>query len=522
MFIVPDDILEELTCDFCHKYLSVGPVKVDKDRNKICGRCSKENQTAVTSVYRFFGDSAIFKCINRFDGCSVLLTHDQVLKHEEKCISKQYDCPLCNDNKLIPTYEILNHCKIHHAENLLKKCSMKRKVNELKSSHVFFYIKENYIFFIFLEFDELKDVFLLNAFYIGDDSQCSDDVQQKYSIHIDEQNILESQKRDCLPLKSHYKTSKIVNRFKIHSDLPKELNMVIYFEFFVPTRVNQITLKNAMQIETECVKNFKIRQLRCENGYQKYLNKVQVSISDCLTKLLSKNVYGDQIEIYVQCKLCRNVSVDNIYISSHGAVRHLICLWCARVVTTDFHYLNDVIANGLYMLTWYITYSCIWNCGKFNSLNDIHVHEIDCVKMNLPSIRCPIFKCNFNGMFSVMRTHLLDVHNETLWSNFIILYESYKTYPKHNILSLTDRSHFYFWLHPNTLLKCVVQKQSKTTFFIKTTIVGQPSENKNVMIIVSYDHSKNFQRHSGHFMNIHNNLDCSILPVRLHFVLNDE
>ncbi|KAG5894702.1 hypothetical protein JTB14_034750 [Gonioctena quinquepunctata] len=79
-FIIPDNILDTLTCNTCNKYLSVQPVKIYPNRRIKCGRCarSKKQGDGVISLFGLVADKCLFKCINRFDGCRELLTYSQV------------------------------------------------------------------------------------------------------------------------------------------------------------------------------------------------------------------------------------------------------------------------------------------------------------------------------------------------------------------------------------------------------------------------------------------------------------
>lgn len=158
---VPDNVLDLLLCDKCHRYLSVKPVKVGK-RNILCGRCVEEkNDEFVESFYRFFAEDALFKCVNHFDGCDKLLPHDQVIKHEKHCKSEEYACLLCPNNcPKVPIYMLYYHVRTRHVNSLLNKNSFSVKLTHLKGN-TFFYRFENYLFFIKESFNSSdKSIFL--------------------------------------------------------------------------------------------------------------------------------------------------------------------------------------------------------------------------------------------------------------------------------------------------------------------------------------------------------------------------
>uniref|UniRef100_A0A6P7FMQ9 Uncharacterized protein LOC114332061 isoform X4 n=1 Tax=Diabrotica virgifera virgifera TaxID=50390 RepID=A0A6P7FMQ9_DIAVI len=117
-FILPDNILETLLCSFCHKYLSVKPVKVYPNRLIQCGRCvdNKEHSIykseGVESLYGKMAENILFKCVNRFDGCRHLLTYSQVRDHEQVCFEKIHQCPICGEKTA--SFLMLRHFHSKH------------------------------------------------------------------------------------------------------------------------------------------------------------------------------------------------------------------------------------------------------------------------------------------------------------------------------------------------------------------------------------------------------------------------
>ncbi|CAH0545904.1 unnamed protein product [Brassicogethes aeneus] len=98
--ILPDQVLGEMVCSECWKYLSVLPVLAYPNRTVRCGRCIEEDDGGVPS--QVFPTS-LFKCVNRYEGCTSLLLPEQVKEHEKICTSKNLDdCPLCTESKMPP------------------------------------------------------------------------------------------------------------------------------------------------------------------------------------------------------------------------------------------------------------------------------------------------------------------------------------------------------------------------------------------------------------------------------------
>lgn len=515
MFIVPDEILEQLICSYCHKYLSVGPLKVDNNRKKICGRCAKNRETEAVSMYRFFLENAIFKCINRFDGCNQLLTCHEVIEHEKNCIGNRYECPLCENIREMPSYDFLHHFKNRHSQNFLKKPTLKRKLDELQPLNTFLFVKENVIFIILLECPMfIPTAIVLKAFYIVKNDKLFD-IKLSMDVHIDDKRMFKTKETICLLAHKKYELmSRIADIVTNYDTLQKGSYLVIDFDFSVPLTVNQINLNNKKQYS----KNMTNTRLMVTESSE-HLKKFGLSVSDCSKKLLLKDVHENQLEIDVKCLHCSTMSADNIYITSDGKDRFLICQWCAPVAKSDFFLLKCIVEGGIETVSKYLKFSCVWNCGVDNHVNDIHKHELNCLKMNKPIIKCPFPKCQFNGMFEEMHKHFYIEHEETLWSNFIHLYESSKTSPNHNILSLSDKTLFYFWVHPIVLLKCVVTINNDKTIKIRVLCADKAINVDNIKVIVFNKSDKNGQKFCLDFTNESDSIDLKLLPIRLHFII---
>lgn len=135
--IVPDHVLENLVCNQCLKYLTVGPIELHPKWGIICGRCT--SQSACSSIFKFAGSidwsvveanipltllgyssypSTLFPCVNKFEGCGVLLPYSYIRHHELVCIYQEYECPSC-DFKGVGS-QLLQHFKIFHKRYLCR------------------------------------------------------------------------------------------------------------------------------------------------------------------------------------------------------------------------------------------------------------------------------------------------------------------------------------------------------------------------------------------------------------------
>lgn len=152
MFLIPENLLENLVCDGCKKYLSVGPIKVYASRRVLCHRCVKNSYCdatdgAVNSLYNRIADQLIFPCINRYEGCSDLLSYKDMLSHEKKCVSGSYKCPNCKATPPFSAFEFLGHFKSYHRDDILKQPVVKLLSHESVDKDYLF-VKGNFLFLI--------------------------------------------------------------------------------------------------------------------------------------------------------------------------------------------------------------------------------------------------------------------------------------------------------------------------------------------------------------------------------------
>ncbi|CAH0549658.1 unnamed protein product [Brassicogethes aeneus] len=120
--LVPEKALDNLVCFECFKYVSVKPVKLYINKAMRCGRCVKETDGGVESKVNLLYGNMLFKCHNRYEGCTKLLLPSQVQDHEKICRSEAYFCPLCPNSKM-PPFFMLEHFKHQHRRSFLEKPS---------------------------------------------------------------------------------------------------------------------------------------------------------------------------------------------------------------------------------------------------------------------------------------------------------------------------------------------------------------------------------------------------------------
>ncbi|XP_028136113.1 uncharacterized protein LOC114330888 [Diabrotica virgifera virgifera] len=172
-FILPDNILETLLCNFCHKYLSVKPVKVYPNRLMQCGRCNENEEhsnhimlQAVESQYGKIAENILFKCINRFDGCRELLRYSEVQDHEQVCLNKIRKCPICYEE--IVSFRMLRHFRSNHKDAILDCPVFVFHMNDhLEMPSVYIYQEEDNLFFIYIVRSKSENTIRLDLIYMG-------------------------------------------------------------------------------------------------------------------------------------------------------------------------------------------------------------------------------------------------------------------------------------------------------------------------------------------------------------------
>lgn len=114
--------LKDLKCIKCGLFLSVPPIKINKNGDSICGRC-EENAGIRNKSYEILASTMDFPCRYNSYGCEYTPKWDKVEQHEQLCDFRQFKCPLA----FTKTYScpwsgrrknIYQHCRADHVENV--------------------------------------------------------------------------------------------------------------------------------------------------------------------------------------------------------------------------------------------------------------------------------------------------------------------------------------------------------------------------------------------------------------------
>lgn len=431
LIIVPDDVLDKLVCDFCHKYLSVKPVTVSSNKRVTCGRCvSKTSNDLVESIYKSFAESALFKCINRYDGCNVLLKYNEVQKHETNCTVNRYLCPLCKNSTDVssamhPTHSLTHHIPDKHRISYLKQNSVVVNLtNEIRN--LFFYKQGNFLFFIWMEFNKATHTLSLNASFIGGTGLLTE-VFQKYCLKTSE-TYYTTFKGMCLKQSLSNDINYTDNKLEV--ELSSEVEMVIVeFEFETPIIANTISnidVPQTKQVEQKAqpIGSYQLlineeisRSKRCFSGRNlRYVGTKPlpnwIVINHCQIKLI---VFGGDgpVTICFHCILCKMVpcrqNFNDILLTERSeSLSHIVCGACKNYVLTNLVKLCSVLPKYVFDG---IQYSCInSSCnGSYEYLSENFFRKHKCIR----SIHCCFQHCHPVLLYS-LKEHFDQVHNTTI------------------------------------------------------------------------------------------------------------
>ncbi|CAH1103947.1 unnamed protein product [Psylliodes chrysocephalus] len=394
-------VISDGVCDYCHKFLSVTPVKVYPNRRIKCGRCStsndEEEDVGVDSMYNKIATSIFFECINKFDGCTQLLQSSEVVEHERMCLSKMWTCPICLEEMF--TFLIIRHFKVNHPESVLENRYF--QVTDLKNiEKTFLYQLESDL--LFVNFRDESDLF-------------ADDLRRfslNVLLHLGKKDYIQNIKVDFFLFE---KNNNILDKTFYTSGSKSvtyniKLNITCESKLLVMLHLNSVELKSSVvnvikhkinKIEENNNSDSKICEQR---DYLKRLlfqrrdifpnDKFKESVSNlAITEkaTLSYTKSGEKITITFACCSCSLIQpayfsiTNNIYLIGNHDHYYMNCYKCVNRKTIVLK--NDFTKDELKGIMFF----CIWSCGIFCDYTKLYIHERNCIKQMYQ--KCPIKSC---------------------------------------------------------------------------------------------------------------------------------
>ncbi|KAG5878759.1 hypothetical protein JTB14_012129 [Gonioctena quinquepunctata] len=322
MIQIPDELLDTLHCDLCHKVLSVGPVKVYPNRKTKCGRCSEDKDKGVVSKYGLIADHCLFKCLNRFDGCRQLLTPNQVIDHETTCKSNSIVCPVCPKIREIPTYMLIKHFKEHHRDYVLTTPSF--KVDTTKPDiKIYLYRSNDSLFYIEFKSTSVGTI-SLNTFYLGEQEE-AERTKQKFAIHYGANlEKIETITKTCDAYGCENSKGFLLETPNANRVLVTFVLNLGVSEFIVST------ITNCKSKEEICLP----RNISLAWGFQQ--DHPEFSVSQSATSVLMKKSNDEFSEIFVCCTFCSNPTSAPKYLELEPLRYFALCVACNNI-TRRYH-----------------------------------------------------------------------------------------------------------------------------------------------------------------------------------------
>lgn len=184
--VVPDIVLENLTCKICYKYLTVSPIGVHPDGGNVCGRCLYGKKSSPTCLFECMEEldcrsfegfiplvllgyatypEALFPCVNRFEGCNKLLPFSAIKSHEQMCVYKKFQCPLCQFQGV--GSQLIQHFRMGHKKYLSSENSVftLKLDNDLAETYLF----RNGTMLFLMKVEYIKDLsqFMFESLCLG-------------------------------------------------------------------------------------------------------------------------------------------------------------------------------------------------------------------------------------------------------------------------------------------------------------------------------------------------------------------
>ncbi|XP_050517208.1 uncharacterized protein LOC114339586 isoform X3 [Diabrotica virgifera virgifera] len=399
VLIIPDNILDTLLCSFCHKYLSVKPVKIYPNRRIQCGRCvdvdkkepALQKSQGVESLYGKIAEHVLFKCVNRFDGCRELLTYSQVRDHEKICLEKNYKCPICDEE--MASFMMFQHFHFKHKNAVLDCPTLVFNLKDyLEMPSVYIYQEGDNLFFLYISYSKSENTLKLDLVYMGS-FKLAKNIYHEFTVG------------------SENKEFDIVLKPKPCTD-----DFTVYISHM--SKFIQIKFK----LIDRNVKVLTAPELSRHHVAPAHPNETP----DVSTPILNNSLQGSQIEytskFNLKCKVCQEYCmfsitdnpIDAYYIDEKNNYTCYYCYEAFKFNPSTTRYLKRTHPLDIFDTMKFSK----WNCSKCSTeieFSDMRSHEINC-KLGR-QFTCPIGNCYEKGTVNQMIKHMKD-HNCLAFSSY--------------------------------------------------------------------------------------------------------
>ncbi|XP_050516890.1 uncharacterized protein LOC126891685 [Diabrotica virgifera virgifera] len=388
-FILPDNILDTLVCSFCHKYLSVKPVKVYPNKLIQCGRCvDVDNEEApvnksegVESLYGKLAETILFKCVNRFDGCRELLTYSQVRDHEQVCLEKIHKCPICYEE--MASFLILPHFRSKHKDSTLDCPAFVFNLNDyLEMPSVYIYQEEDNLFFLYISYRKSENTIKLYLVYQGS-YKLAKNIYHEFTVSSENKEFdIVLNEKPCTDDFFVVDISDMPNLIQIKFKLI-DRNLKVLKAPEISKALRKPIVENAShehQIQNYHAESYPAKCNRCH----------EYCLIESLPGVEILSYYWDKKNGGFMCIYCYQWFYYRRYCTKYNDHEKIVDKWM-------IHRMNDLFPCR-----------CSNNCGSYINLSHLPSHELEC-KLGRQFI-CPTQNCYWEGTANKMIEHLKDLH----------------------------------------------------------------------------------------------------------------
>ncbi|CAH1176934.1 unnamed protein product [Phaedon cochleariae] len=315
------DALISMKCCLCREVLSVPPIiAISEDGKQLkCGRCENVKKPfnarnfAFENIVKFFS----FPCI--YKDCNKMISWEDVESHELICEKKTIRCPIfyraCE--RIVQLQNLEEHMEQNHERHIFpdRYLTMIIKRNNLAISSV---ISNNQMFFVMIDNSDTPEVYVaslncINECFTYDLKISSGICDDPYSVSIGNQPINKYDERDhCFHCITKLCNLKHHPHSKVNGNIPVTVNYrKIDLTHIKPLLGDISNMKYTIEIHPK--KDFEEK------------NKKLVNENSTVTTQTNDSAVVDLLRKQLQCPICMEYMVGNIYNCQKGHVACSVC-----------------------------------------------------------------------------------------------------------------------------------------------------------------------------------------------------
>ncbi|CAH0558758.1 unnamed protein product [Brassicogethes aeneus] len=376
--LMPNDVIDKLTCTSCKNYLAIFPIYLMGTENAaVCGRCQvvKDDYIIRDEAFESLAQYLVFPCANANNGCKENYCPADLRLHESTCEYRQFDCPSKHYSKCEwqgSSKTLADHFEKDHPAQFIKDFKFEVNFSSSQKENMLL-VYENTFFIVNKEIDSRK-----NFFWCSVKNILVDDESNKYNYRL----ILESGNRNY----SH--------------KFPEKNTTSLSDENL--TKVDASLLQERLGEPETIIARIEIQKASTANVS---INKPEAEDKEVNLELLRE----------LECPNCKEYMVGDIYQCHKGHsvcdnCRSKNCIVCSEPIQDTKNYSLQKFANFFDFPCKYRKTGC-----KFTGKNtEIKTHEKYC---KFGPYNCPLagfVECAWKDNVAEIISHAEKVHNDMI------------------------------------------------------------------------------------------------------------